>query len=359
MPKNATVNIRGHRKTKHVRILENISYLGDIQTDTKIELIQYDHEKFSAKPLASPDNLKKLIDPKKTNWIKVVGISDAQKIYDICKIFGIQRFDLKDMLSANRITKVIPYSEATFILMSGYALNAAGEPHFNQIAFIVGKDFVVSFQETTEPIFDDVKEAICDSRVLLREKSADYLLCILLNDVLSTYSETLMLLLDKVGEREEELIDNNRNETSTMRFIQQNKKEYMLIKRSVTALREEYVNLLHNTNGLIDKSNILYFNDFDDRLRTSLDDLEMFYQAVGSLSDLYFNNHNLQMNNVIKKLTIVSTIFMPLTFIVGVWGMNFEFMPELQWAHGYLFAWGVFALMVGCSLLFLKHKKWF
>jgi magnesium transporter len=124
-------------------------------------------------------------------------------------------------------------------------------------------------------------------------------------------------------------------------------------------MREEYLNLQHNTNGMISEQNIIYFNDFDDKLRTLLDDLEMFYMSVVSLSDLYFNNHNMQMNNVIKKLTIVSTIFMPLTFMVGVWGMNFESMPELKWAHGYLFSWGIFAVMAFFSWLFLKHKKWF
>lgn len=351
--------MRGHRKMKSSRMLEKISYLGDIQTGTTIELIQYDEEKFSVTPFVACKNIKNYIDTKKVNWFKVVGISDVQKIFDICKAFDIQLFDIKDMLSANRVTKIIPYRNATFILVSGYSLNRANEPHFNQIAFIFGKNYVVSFQETVEPIFDDVRDAISEKRVYLREKNADYLLYMLLNDINSTYNETLVRLMDIVGEHEAELIENPYNAKNTIHFIQQNKREYFLIKRSVTSLREEYGNLLHNTNELIDKNNMLYFIDFDDKLRTSLDDLEMFYQAVDSLSDMYFNNNNMQMNNVIKKLTIVSTIFMPLTFMVGVWGMNFKFMPELDWTKGYLFAWGIFALMVLCSWLFLKYKKWF
>jgi len=359
MAKKTQINMRGHRKMKHSRMLENISYLGDIQTNTTIELIQYDEEKFSATMLNSSKDLKNHINSKKVNWFKVVGISDVNTIFDICKAFDIQRFDVKDMLSANRVTKVIPYRDATFILVSGYCLNDKNEPHFNQIAFVLGKNFLVSFQESTAPIFDEVRDAIAQKRVHLHEKDADYLLYVLLNDIHSSYSETLVHLMDIVGEKEEELIVNQRNAINPVRFIQQNKREYFLIKRSITALREEFVNLLHNTNGLIDKDNMLYFNDFDDKLRTSLDDLEMFYQAVSSLSDMYFNNNNMHMNNVIKKLTVVSTIFMPLTFMVGVWGMNFKFMPELLWKNGYLFAWGILMLMVLCSWLFLKFKKWF
>ena len=359
MAKKVSINIRSHRKMKHSRMLEKVSYLGDIQTETKIELIQYDKEKFYTTDISSSKNLKSHINSQKVNWFKVVGISDVDKIFDICQSFDIQHFDIRDLLSANRVTKVIPYKNATFILVSGYCLNAVNEPHFNQIALILGNNFVVSIQETTIPIFDDVRQAIEEKRVNLRDKNADYLLYVLLNDICSTYSETLVSLMDMVSQQEEKLIENPRNAKSPIRFIQQYKKEYFLIKRSITALREEYVNITHNPNGLIDKENMMYFNDFEDKLRTTLDDLEMFYQSVVSLTDLYFNNNNMQMNSVIKKLTIVSTIFMPLTFIVGVWGMNFKFMPEIDWHYGYLFAWGVLALTVAGSWLFLKFKKWF
>lgn len=103
----------------------------------------------------------------------------------------------------------------------------------------------------------------------------------------------------------------------------------------------------------------MYFEDFDDRLRTSSDDLMALKESISSLSDLYFNNNNLRMNNVIKKLTIVSTIFIPLTFMVGVWGMNFEFMPELKWQYGYQFAWGIMFGIVVLAVFYLKRKKWF
>ena len=158
---------------------------------------------------------------------------------------------------------------------------------------------------------------------------------------------------------EDRLIEDDTDNLNVMRFISQRKKDASLLRRVIAPLREEYINLLHNTNKLIKPENIMYFEDFDDRLRTSSDDLMSLKESISSLSDLYFNNNNLRMNNVIKKLTIVSTIFIPLTFMVGVWGMNFEFMPELKWEHGYLFAWGIMFVIVILAVFYLKRKRWF
>ncbi len=360
MSKHSSTNSHPRKQTKNTRLLENLSYQGDIQIPTSIELIQYDQKQFSAKKVATTDKLKDLMSENSTNWFKVTGISDVKAVYNICQSFGIHRFDVKDLLlTSNRITKAITYENNTFILMSGCITGDTHDPQFNQVAFILGDNYIVSFQETIEPIFDDVKEAIETSRVQLREKGADYLLYILLNDVHASYYDTILKLSDKIDEMEDCLIADNTGNTNVMKFIQSQKKEYTLLKRAITSMREEYVNVLHNTNRLIKNENMMYFNDYDDKLRTSLDDLEMYYLSISSLSDLYFNNNNMRMNNVIKKLTIVSTIFIPLTFMVGVWGMNFDYMPELRWAHGYLFAWGIMLLIVILAIFYLKHKKWF
>jgi magnesium transporter len=116
---------------------------------------------------------------------------------------------------------------------------------------------------------------------------------------------------------------------------------------------------LHNANKLIKEENIVYFNDFDDRMRTTLGDLASFHESLTSLLDLYYNNNNLKMNEIIKRLTVVSTIFIPLTFMVGVWGMNFKFMPEIEWEYGYFFSWMVLALVALFTYLWMRKQKWF
>lgn len=359
MSKHTSNNARTRKRIRNSRLLEKLAYQGDIQIPTTVELIQYSDKGFSSKEVSPTDNLKGMINNEFVNWFKIVGISDANLILNICKSFGINGFDVRDMLSLNRVTKAITYENVTFVLTSECSTNNSQEVAFSKVGFILGENFMVSIQETTEPIFDDVKEAIQNSSVRFREKGADYLLYFLLNDVHSTFNDTIGKLADKIGEVEDDLISDNITKINTMRFIQLQKKQYMFMKRAMLSMREEYVNVLHNTNQLIKKNNMMYFNDFDDKLRTSLDDLEIFYLSIGSLSDLYFNNNNMKMNAVIKKLTLVSTIFIPLTFVVGVWGMNFKYMPELDWKYGYLYAWGVMLLIIILAIFYLKHKKWF
>ncbi|MDU1903342.1 MAG: magnesium/cobalt transporter CorA [Dysgonomonas sp.] len=357
-----TSNSKETRPSRHLRnnrVLDTLTYLGNFQIPTTIELIQYNQQQYQSKKVESPDKLKELINPDYINWFKITGISDVDTIYRICKSFGIQRFDIKDLLSSRQVTKVILYERTTFILMSECNTRESLNPSFEQIAFILGKNFIISFQENNSPVFNNVKEAIKTSKVSIREKAVDYLLYILLNDVHSSYNDTLIRQTDKISDIEDKLIDNNTQGINIMKFIQIRKKEYSFMKRAVSSIREEYINLLHNNNKLIREENRMYFNDFDDRLRTTLDDLEIFFLSISSLSDLYFNNNNLQLNNIIKKLTIVSTIFIPLTFMVGVWGMNFEFMPELHWQYGYIFAWGIMAVIIILAIFYLKHKKWF
>ena len=242
--------------------------------------------------------------------------------------------------------------------MSGCFIDGLQELDLDHIAFILGDNYVISLQENATPIFTDVQEAIKNSKVQIREKGADYLLYILLNCVQSLYNDTVLKLATKIDDLEDQLIDNNTKGVDIMRFIRTRKKDYSLLKRAVTSMREEYSNLLHNDNHLIKPENKIYFNDYDDRLRTASDDLDIFHESINSLGNLYFNNNNLKMNNVITKLTVVSTIFIPLTFMVGVWGMNFEYMPELKWKYGYIVAWGIMTLIVILALLFLKKKKW-
>ncbi|PXV62655.1 magnesium transporter [Dysgonomonas alginatilytica] len=358
MAKRSSNGIRNRKHIKNAHLLETLSYLGEVQLPTSIEFIQYNSKQTSTKSIAPSDKLKDLIKDDCISWFKITGISDAEVIFNICKSFGIPRFDVKDLLSGRHVTKVITYEHNTFILMSGCFTTESHELDLDHIAFILGDNYIISLQENGTPIFTDVQEAIKNSKVQIREKGTDYLLYILLNCVQSLYNDTVLKLATKIDNMEDKLIENDTKGIDIMRFIRIRKNDYSLLKRAVSSMREEYSNLLHNDNRLIKRENKIYFNDFDDRLRTSSDDLDIFHESINSLSNLYFNNNNLKMNNVITKLTVVSTIFIPLTFMVGVWGMNFDYMPELKWKFGYIVAWAIMILIVIIALLFLKKKKW-
>ena len=359
----------GKRTLKRIRsklsdrnyILTKPAYFGDKNIQTAIELIQYDTNHLTVKDVSLPVNspMKSLIDSNKVNWIRVTGISDAALVNKICLECGLHGFDVKDLLSDQEVVKVVTYDKVTFILMSSFYLedNSLNIDDM-QVGFILGENFVVSFQEALIPVFDDVKKEIDDNNILIRQKGADFLLYILLNIINLANINAVMAVEDRLAEIEDRLIA-GKDSGDTLQFLHVCRVNYTHIKRSVVSLREEFSNLLRNSNKLIKDENIVYFDDFDDRMRITLGDLGSFYESLSSLSDMYYNNNNMQMNQIIKRLTIVSTIFIPLTFLVGVWGMNFEFMPELDWRYGYLAAWIILGLIGLFTYLWMRKQKWF
>lgn len=347
------------KQSRKSYFLQSLSYAGKYDVPTHIEMIRYNQQQVVTKDISPDMKMHDELLNNSVSWFKITGFTDVNRINTICKDFGIHRFDLKDLFSNLQVTKIVTYTDATFIMMSGCFIDKEGHLAIEQIAFILGKNYVISFQETDSPIFDDVISAINETRVQIREKGADYLLYILMNAVYSQYIESISKINDHLDEIEDDIINHYLADNRIMQFFRTKRKEYALIRRSIIPMREEFDNLLHNSNQLIDDDSFVYFNDFDDRLRTTLEELELLNESIMSLMDLYFNNNNLKMNEIIKRLTVVSTIFIPLTFMVGVWGMNFDFMPELRWKYGYFVSWGIMIIIALIAIYFLKKKKWF
>ncbi|MDR2953787.1 MAG: magnesium and cobalt transport protein CorA [Prevotella sp.] len=340
-------------------LLSKPAYLGDKNIPTSIELIQYDSIRVEVKPVPAQSSIKDLIDKTKINWFKVIGISDAAQINRICIELGLHGFDVKDLLLDQQVVKIVAYDKITFVLLSSfYQKDNRMNLDDMQVAFILGENFIVSFQEELLPIFDEVKSEIEENNVLIRKKGADFLLYILLSAVNLGNINTLTAIEDKLTSIEDQLIKQN-GSVNILQFLHICRIDYTRINRSVTALREEFINLQHNTNKLVKEENVIYFNGFEDRLRTTLGYISSFHETLSSLLDLYYNNNNMKMNEIIKRLTIVSTIFIPLTFMVGVWGMNFKFMPELDWRYGYIFSWASLVIIAVLTYLWIRKQKWF
>ncbi|MDH6307559.1 magnesium transporter [Dysgonomonas sp. PFB1-18] len=347
------------RLARNNYLLSKPAYFGDKNIPMTIELIQYDARQLNVKNIPLQSAFKDYIDKTKVNWFKVTGISDAAVVNRICREAGLHGFDVKDLLADQQVVKAVVYDKVTYMLMSSFhQVGDTANIDDMQIAFILGADYIISFQEELVPVFDDVKKEIEEDNILIRQKAGDFLLYILLNAVNLSNINTVMIMEDHLANMEESLITDNKS-ADTLRLLHTCRVNYMHIKRSVVSMREEFSNLLHNSNELILKENLVYFEDFDDRMRTTLGDLASFYETLTSVSDLYYNNNNMRMNEIIKRLTIVSTIFIPLTFMVGVWGMNFKFMPELDWEYGYIGSWAVLVLVAILSYLWIRKQKWF
>lgn len=345
--------------TRNNYLLAKPTYFGDKNIPMSIELVQYDNMRVEVKNIQLQSSIAEQLDKSKVNWVKITGISDATTVNRICKELGLHSFDVKDLLADQQVVKAVGYDNVSFILTSAfYQDKAVVDIDDMQVAFILGKNFVVSFQEASVPVFEEVKKNIEENNVLIKQKGADFLLYILLNAVNMSNITTVMDIEDRLAEIEDQLII-GRDSIDILQLLHECRVDYMHIKRSIISLREEFTNLLHNTNKLIKEENLVYYNDFDDRMRTTLGDLASFYESLTSLLDLYYNNNNLKMNEIIKRLTIVSTIFIPLTFMVGVWGMNFKLMPETDWKYGYLVAWLILIAIAVFSYLWIRKQKWF
>ncbi|MDH6355233.1 magnesium transporter [Dysgonomonas sp. PH5-45] len=359
MSKHPNRKIKPRKRAYAHHLSENIIYGGNFDIPTTVRLIQYDKLQVTVKDVLPDTRLYDCLKPGTVSWFKVVGFTDIKRISAICKELGVERFDVRNMFSGQRMTRVVAYPETTLMFISDAYVNEDKMLETEQLVLVLGKGFVITFQESGNPLFDEVEQAIGGAQVQLREKAADYLLYILLNSIYAQIDGAIYQFIDRLSDLEDLLIDKADTDINVMGIIRNGKANYMSMRRIISPMREEYVNLLHNSNNLISVESLIYFNDFDDKLRASLGDLDIYSESLRSLQDLYYNNNNQRMNDIIKRLTIVSSIFIPLTFLVGVWGMNFDVMPELNWQYGYLFAWGVMALVTVVAIWLLKRKGWF
>ena len=193
----------------------------------------------------------------------------------------------------------------------------------------------------------------------IRNRQTDFLLSVILNSVMTSFMSIISDLEDELEDMEGRLLSSNPAEMPGIEEIQQYRRIFRLIKKRILPLKEHIKKLLHSANTLLHKSNRPFFNDVNDHLQFVLQTLEGCRDMISALVDLYLSNNDQRMNGIMKHLTIVSTIFIPLTFLAGIWGMNFSWMPELNWKYGYLFAW-ILMLVTGTAVyLLFRRKKWY
>ncbi|WP_321479416.1 magnesium/cobalt transporter CorA [uncultured Bacteroides sp.] len=343
---------------KNNLLSEKLTYTGDSQTPTHLHLCSYsnrDRKESTGNTFAS---ITPILDPKRINWLQVHGLKDTETIREICNHFEIDFLVLQDILNSDHPTKVEEHDKYTVLILKLFTFDKEeDELDKQQLCLIHGNNFVLTFLERDTTFFDDVTNAINKNILKICDKQSDYLLSVLLNSVMANYISVVSNIDDELEDLEEHLLTIN-NKYDIGARIQSLRRQYMQIKKSVLPLKEQYVKLLRSENDLMHKVNRPFFMDVNDHLQFVLQTLDICRETLSSLVDLYISNNDLRMNDVMKRLTVVSTIFIPLTFLVGVWGMNFKFMPELNWQYGYLMAWITMLIIGGCVYWFLKKKKW-
>jgi magnesium transporter len=295
-------------------------------------------------------------NPELKLWLNITGVHDEKLIEKIGDKFAVHPLILEDILNTEAYPKVDFFENYLFMEMKSIDFNEkAKEFEFEQVCFLLGKNYVISLTESTENMFEIVKERLKNNGKLTQNPS-DYLCYSLLDKIIDDY----FVALEQTGELIEELQDELLLKPSSqhLKEIHQLKKSMMNIRRSVWPLREIIRRLEVENSNLINDTTNIYFKDLYDHIIQIMETIETQRETVAGLIDIYLSGMSNRMNEIMKLLTIITTIFIPLSFIAGVYGMNFENMPELKTKSGYFIILGMMLMIALGMIYYFKRKKW-
>ena len=290
-------------------------------------------------------------------WYDVRGLHDTKVIEDIGSIFKVHSLVLEDIVDVNQRPKCDQYDEGIFMCFKSLAWqDEADQVEFEHLSLYFGDGFLLSFQERSSDLFVDVRNRIHRGLGRVRSRGADYLAYALLDAVVDRYFDVIERIEGRIEALEYEV--NNHPADSTKARIHGLKNETIRVRKAIGPLREATSTLYKSEHDLVDEKTKLFIRDVYDHIIQLMDLVETYRDLLSGLQDLYLSEISFRMNKVIQVLTIVTTIFVPLSFLAGLYGMNFEYMPELKYRYGYPILIGIMALLGLGALLFFKKKKW-
>lgn len=325
--------------------------------ETSISIIDYDQAQFQEKELEKIIECLPFKDKPTVTWINIEGIHELQVIEEIGEHFNIHPLVLEDILNTGHRPKVEDFGDYIFIILKMLRCDEKdNEIEAEQLSIVLGSNFVISFRESGGDVFDPIRERIRDAKGRLRKTGADYLAYCIVDAVVDGY----FMILEKLGEDIDSLEEESVTEPTqeTLRRIHTLKREMVFLRKSVWPLRELISTLERGDSSLIHESTGIYFRDVYDHTIQVMDTVESFRDMLSGMHDTYLSNVSNRMNAVMKVLTIIATIFIPLTFVAGIYGMNFKFMPELEWRWGYSLVLAVMAVIAVSMVIYFRKRKW-
>lgn len=334
-----------------------VIYSGKERTEeVKISLIEYDEKELVEKEFATIDECMAHLNPAQVKWINVDGIHRADVVEKIGNLFNIHPLTLEDIVNTEQRSKFEDYE--TYVVAVMKMLSYDQHLQSEQLSIILMENTVISFQEADgNDVFDFVRNRLRQGKGRIRKFKADYLAYSLIDAVVDSYFTILEKIGDKIEMLEDELIKHP--STKTLTYIHHMKREMIYLRKAAWPLRELISNLERSESKLIKKGTGIYLRDVHDHAIRVIDTVETFRDLLSGMMDIYLSSVSNKMNEVMKTLTIISTIFIPVTFIAGVYGMNFDYMPELRSRYGYIGVWIVMFAVMGAMVIYFKRKKWF
>ena len=322
-----------------------------------LTLIDYAEESFEERELKAAEDCLAYKGKQSVSWINVVSSHNIDTVSEIGKRFGLHPLVLEDIVNSAQRPKAEDFGDYIFVVLKMLSIDDSGSGLLGeQVSIIIGPDYVISFQEKPGDVFEPLRDRIRKSKGRIRKAGADYLAYALLDAIVDNYFAIVEWFSDETDEIEDGLIA--APTTEILENIYSLKREVLFVKKSVWPLREVINNLQRSESPLIKDETRVYLRDVYDHTIQVIDTIESVREIIAAMRDTYLSSVSNRMNEVMKVLTIIATIFIPITFVAGIYGMNFEFMPELGWPWGYFGALGVMGAVGMTMLIFFRRKGW-
>ncbi len=341
----------------------SLVYVGENRSEpTNITVIDYDENSLHEHTVLTPEECKYYLNKQTTTWINLTGLNDTNVLQDFGTAFGIHPLVLEDILHTHQRPRFEDHGDYLFIVLKMLyraeekELEQGGEIIAEQISFIIGPTYLITFQEVEGDSFDLIRERIRTSKGRVRKLGADYLAYTLIDAIVDNY----FVVLEDIGTGIEFLQEQvlTKPEPATLQLVQRIRSEMIFVRKLLWPLRELINNMDRSESDFIADTTAPYLRDVYEHTVQAIDTVETMRDILSGIMDVYMSSVSNRMSEVMKVLTALSTVFLPLTFVAGVYGMNFRHFPEIEWKYGYAFFWAVIVVVAGSMLLLFRRKKW-
>ncbi|MFO0321731.1 MAG: magnesium/cobalt transporter CorA [Bacteroidota bacterium] len=321
----------------------------------KITLIEFNETEYFESDFFDFNQCISHVKPHMVKWINVEGVHKIELVEQIGKIYNIHPLTLEDIIHLDQRPKFEDYDHYVIAIMK--MISYSNQVDSEQLAIMLLENTVISFQEPQGgDAFDIIRNRLRSGKSRLRKLGADYLAYSLMDSVADCYFTCIEKIGDKIEEIEEDIIDDT--DKKSLLELYHLKREMIYLRKQVWPLRDMINNMIRSETNLMNPSTDIYLRDLSDHVTRIIDTVETYRDLLSGIMDIYLSTNANKMNEVMKVLTIMSSIFIPVTFIVGVYGMNFDYMPELKSRNGYFIVWGIMISIISGLIFYFKKRKW-
>ncbi|WP_299336593.1 magnesium/cobalt transporter CorA [uncultured Psychroserpens sp.] len=336
-----------------------MAYRGKKQTlVTDIEIVNYNKDHYK---IFNSNRVEDAFDFKGTDhvtWININGLNNIKDIETVGLHYDLHPLTLEDIVNTSQRPKIEEFENYLFVVFKMLFIKNDDNLHYEHVSLIVGEDYVLTFQEADGDVFNDLRERLSNAKGRIRTQGSDYLMYSIIDAVVDNYFTVIEAFGDKVEELESLLFQAKNIDDSTPGQIQNLKQEILKIRRSIYPLREVINRMEKIDCAFIEEKTHSYIRDLYDHIVQVSESVDLYREMIWSLMDMHMTVISNKMNEIMKVLTIIATIFIPLTFIAGIYGMNFKNIPELEAENGYYYLWGVMLMLFVLMLIYFRRKRW-